>query len=210
PYRINRSTGAFIFIDRITNGTVGAGMIVGAAAARSADDALKGVDVVVRESHVPRDQRAARLGHPPATIWLTGPTGSGKRTVAYALEKRLFDSGVNAQVVDGYTTQLGTHVVEGATLLNAAGMVAICVCVTPTADDRERSRLSSAESGVAWLEAFLEAPPEVIAERAPAGWIDAPWVAPEAPDVVLPTHQLSVGQCVDRIVDALRGWEILA
>ncbi|MDD4891567.1 MAG: sulfate adenylyltransferase subunit CysN, partial [Phycisphaerae bacterium] len=99
PYRKNRSTGPFVLIDRVSNETVAAGMILDREPEEFIHSPADGASRP-RSEHVTRQeglvtpaQRSARLGHVPATVWLTGLTGSGKTTIAYALEKRLFDEG---------------------------------------------------------------------------------------------------------------------
>ena len=93
-YKINRGTGAFIIIDRLTNVTIGAGMIVDA----QKDEQKEGTTSSVSHhrdsvSHVTREERAARYGQRPVTVLFIGISGSGKTTLAHALERRLFDMG---------------------------------------------------------------------------------------------------------------------
>jgi sulfate adenylyltransferase large subunit len=113
PYAVNRATGAFILIDSLTNDTVAAGMIVDAnagGARRSPGEASDG-----DKSHVSVDERRERLGHGAAAVVVRG----GK-TVAYAVERELFDRGVVGVVVSG------DAVVAAAEACVAAGIVAIC------------------------------------------------------------------------------------
>jgi bifunctional enzyme CysN/CysC len=93
-YKSNPATGAFIIIDRLSNNTVGAGMILEPQDRAGGD--LWGREPVgkalkIRQGHVTLAEREQRFGHCGVTILLTGLTGSGKATTAYALEKRLFD-----------------------------------------------------------------------------------------------------------------------
>src|SRR5262249_39481937 len=84
PYQRNRATGGFIFIDPITNETVGAGMIIGPEEQKAQRRVLEGVQFEL--SRVTAAERFSRAGHRPATVWLSGPAD-----VAYAVERKLFD-----------------------------------------------------------------------------------------------------------------------
>ena len=90
-YRRNRATGAFIVIDRVTNGTVAAGMILDRSTAEDRhdhwDDAPAAASLHGERSNVTAEERYARYGQKPVTVLLTGLTGSGKTTLAYALER---------------------------------------------------------------------------------------------------------------------------
>jgi len=234
-YARNRTTGAFVVIDRITNGTVGAGMILqrqsGPERGRSFWEAEPASDLLQRKtSRVSADERADRLGQRPATLLLTGLTGAGKSTLAYALERRLFDAGREVLVLDGENLRLGIsrdlgfssversenvrRGAEVARLANQVGMLSIISVLAPSAEVRERVReMLGAEQ---YLEVYLSAPLEVCRARSPelyrraeAGEIpqlpgvSAPYDVPTAPDLVLPTHELDVDTCVDRVVQLL-------
>lgn len=112
PYSRCKGTGAFIVIDRFTNATVGAGMIVGAAERRAE---LRRVTPL---------ERAARFGQQPITLWLTG---AERYAAAYALERRLFDRGYACAVLDA--EDVGAPLQRIAQQLNQAGIV--CLCPTP-------------------------------------------------------------------------------
>ena len=94
-YRGNPGTGAFIVIDRISNITVAAGMILRRSAGEKLDhwDDEASETLQTERSNVSAEEREARYGQKPATVLLTGLSGAGKTTLAYALERRLFDSG---------------------------------------------------------------------------------------------------------------------
>ena len=104
PYTRNPATGAFVVIDRASNTTVGAGMILekdenGVHRDHWGDAA--GALVQTRHGEVTTETKAARLGQKPATVLITGLTGTGKGTLAYALEKKLFEMGRAATVLYG-------------------------------------------------------------------------------------------------------------
>jgi bifunctional enzyme CysN/CysC len=98
-YRRNRSTGAFILIDSLTNNTVAAGMILDDEPAPPAESEARG-RFEWPHTHVSPAERNERLGQKGAAVWLTGLPASGKSAIAYALERRLFDSGRVAMVID--------------------------------------------------------------------------------------------------------------
>jgi bifunctional enzyme CysN/CysC len=239
PYARNRSTGAFIVIDRLTNRTVGAGMIVDRATSlRFLEDhweeagAEDAPGVRVRASEVTLQERETRLGHPPATILLTGLSGSGKTAIAYALERRLFEQGSTVCVLDGsrmrrtISRDLGFSAgersenlrrsVDIARILNDAGLICIAAFLAPDAAVREKARTVIGPER--FFEVFLDAPVEVCRQRdvdgmyrkADLGEISdlpgatAPYERPTAPDLTLHTDRLSVDECVERLVDLLQ------
>lgn len=133
PYVENRSTGAFILIHPMTNETVGAGMIVEPVeqpgAAEQARRAL--LEIEFEKSRVTPAERFSRYGHFPATVWL-----SGRRELAYRLERLLFHRGCAVQVLAG---REGSGILpELAEVLHAAGLIVIC-CADPSLE-QERQR----------------------------------------------------------------------
>lgn len=235
PYSRNRSTGAFIVVDKITNNTVAAGMILDrdpdSAASRRREIADKhGTEVKVHESLISAEERAKRLAQQPATIWLTGLTGSGKSAVAYALERRLFDEGKSAMVLDGRNARLGLsadldytlddrkenlrRAAEGAKLFNDAGHIAVCAFLSPSAEDRAMAK--DIVGNDTFIEVYLEAPEDVCKSRAEtdefaktnkdmAAFSDmaAPYEPPTSADLLLKTDDLTVDQSVQKIYDLL-------
>ena len=242
PYPRNRETGAFIIIDRLTHNTVGAGMVLD----REPDQLVTspGAEVTTpRSTHVHRhaslvtiDERAGRLGQTPFTLWLTGLSGSGKSTIAYAMERRLFDAGLLAHVLDGENARLGIskdlgftanerqenirRAAEVARLFNQAGLVSICAFLSPYEDLRRQAR--EIVGPERFIEAYLSAPAEVCRQRAAENYdlarsgeikqfsgVTAPYEAPRSPDLALPTHELDVAECVERIVALLKAKGLL-
>jgi len=234
PYRRNRATGSFILIDPVSNGTVAAGMILdrndedeqaiaGGAASRG--------PLRAHPSRVGPGERAERLAQEAVTVWLTGLPKSGKSTIAYALERRLFDAGYLAHVLDGENLRLGIsdnlgfaalersenvrRAAHVAKLAGAAGLITVVALVSPGAADRAAARaIVGAER---FLEVHLSAPIDVceardqegLYVRARAGEIErftgvsAPYEPPRAPELVLPTGEIGVDEAVDRLIDLL-------
>jgi bifunctional enzyme CysN/CysC len=155
--------------------TVGAGMVIHALR-RSAN---------VSEHHyeVDRDTRASQKGQKAKVLWLTGLSGSGKSTIANALEKRLYSMGLHSYVLDGDNLRLGLNkdlgftredraenvrrVSEVAHTLYDAGLIAIVALVSPYADDRNQARAIFPEGD--FMEVWIETSAEICASRDPKG-----------------------------------------
>jgi bifunctional enzyme CysN/CysC len=239
PYRQNRSTGAFIFIDRLTNRTVGAGMIVDRATTLKILQDYWEAEVPVPASmgEVAREEREARFGQRPVTLLLTGLSGSGKTSVAYALERRLFDLGRAVTVLDGgrmrqtISRDLGFSAgersenlrrsIDVARLMNDAGLICICAFLAPNAGVREKARAVMGRDR--FIEIYLSAPIDVCRARDREGMyaradsgeipdfpgVSAPYDEPTNPDLVLRTDVLSIAECVERIVALLQARGVL-
>ena len=175
PYKLHRFKGNFILVDRATMNTVGAGMVIHALR-RSGN---------ISEHHyeIDREARAIQKSQRARVLWLTGLSGSGKSTIANALEKRLFAKGVHSYVLDGDNMRLGLNkdlgftredraenvrrVSEVAHTLYDAGLITIVALVSPYADDRAQAKALFPEGDFA--EIWVETSAEVCAERDPKG-----------------------------------------
>jgi bifunctional enzyme CysN/CysC len=186
PYRNNPATGAFILIDRLTNNTVGAGMILEAGSGRAPGDgwaAEPAERLKLRESLVTPAERARRFGQVPVTVLLVGLTGSGKSRIAYGLERRLWDEGRAVTVLYGQNMRQGLNrdlgftaddrsenlrrSAEVARLLNDAGVITIAAFVAPHEAVREK-----AKQLIGWdrvLEVYCTAPLDVLRARDQSG-----------------------------------------
>jgi bifunctional enzyme CysN/CysC len=182
-YRRNRTTGSFIMIDRLTNATVGAGMILDRepddAAADHWGDSATAEHLHGESSAVTAEEREARFGQKPATILLTGLTGAGKSTIAKALERKLFDMGRAVVALDGQNMRLGIskdlgftaaersenlrRSVEVARLFNDAGILCIGAFVAPDEDVRQKAAERVGRDR--FLVIHLSAPLEVCRQR---------------------------------------------
>ena len=232
PYAVNRALGGFILIDRAHNGTVGAGMALAPVGAAGAawDEAPHG-ELRPTTSPVAAKERAARLGQQPATVLLTGLVRSGKTTIAHAVERKLFDAGCLAMVLDGQSFRLGMsrdlgfsagersenirRAAETARLMNEAGLICVTAFIAPEAAVRDRARRTIGAER--FLEVFLTAPLDVLRARDDAGiyaaadqggahlpGVSTAFEPPSAPDLVLETDALDIDACADRILALLR------
>ncbi len=233
PYRRNASTGSFIIIDRLTNNTVGAGMIVDQDDPAHGDhwNASPAAGLIAKSSTITPEQRQARLGQKPLTILITGLSGAGKSDIAFALEKRLFEQNRIAHVLYGpnmrrsISKDLGfsaddrsenlRRAAEVAHMLNDAGLICICAFVAP--HNAVRKKVRQLIGPDRFFEIYLSAPVEYCIEHDTTGLyakaqrgeignfpgISASYDVPTDVDLVLPTHELSVELCVQKIMDAL-------
>lgn len=237
-YKKNHATGAFIVIDRLTFNTVGAGMIIDRDTAGEEAGNLWEITVSDelfqrRANRVTQAERGERYGYKPLTILLTGLIGTGKTTIAYALERRLFDSGKTVVVLDGADMRLGIskdlgftakersenmrRAAEIAKHINDSGIICICAFVAPSRDIRDRARNLIGEDR--FIEIYITAPEEVLRRRDTQGiykkadngelrefpGVSAPYDAPESPALVLQTDKLTIDECADRIMKFLEG-----
>ena len=155
-YRENRATGCFILIDPETNATAGAGMITEAAWAGR--DRRRSAGLQLEEGVLTPAERYKRNGHYPVTIWLTA-----RKDLAYLLERRLFDRGCQVHVLaDDHETNL---LPEFASVLNHAGVIAICSIASD--DDSERDRAASS------IERFVAIDPADLPtdDNSAANWV---------------------------------------
>jgi bifunctional enzyme CysN/CysC len=238
-YRRNKGTGAFIIIDRLTNVTVGAGMILDRAAAASRDHWESEADANLQSerSEVTAAERAGRFGQQPATILLTGLAGAGKTTLAYALERKLFDMGRAVCVLDGQNMRRGIsrdlgfdiadrsenlrRSAEAAKLLNDAGLICLAAFLAP--EEAVRQKAAEVIGHERFLVVHLDAPLDVCRARdqeglyakADAGEIanfpgvSAPYETPTTPDLLLNTAELPVDECVKQVLELLNAKKLV-
>ncbi len=233
-YKINQGTGAFIIIDRLSNVTIGAGMIT---AVQSKETKIS--DDHHRDSvgHVTKEERAARYGQKPVTVLFVGLSGAGKTTLAHALERRLFDMGRVSTVLDGKTMRLGIskdlprdkegrienlrRSVHIAKYLNDSGLICCGAFVAPDQESRDHAVEIIGKDNCFII--YLNPPLEVCQQRDPSGLYAAeanvetgtlpgvsfPYEAPENADLVLATDQDSVEDCIEKVVEMLRDKEVI-
>ncbi len=233
PYAVNRVTGAFILIDEHSNETVGAGIVEQARVVEAAKPERR--DVTWHASALDRRHRWATLGAHGATVWLRGLPASGKSTIAVALERALVESGQPAYLLDGDNIRYGLsddlgfapgdraehirRVAHVARLLADAGTVAVVSLVSPTAADRADARALHVAAELPFVEVHVDTSADECARRDPKGLyararageikgftgVDAPYEAPAAPELHVPTADVEVAAAVEAIVALLRG-----
>jgi len=233
-YKINQGTGAFIIIDRLTNVTIGAGMITDAQTKETETTATHHHDSV---GHVTKEERAARYGQKPVTILFIGISGSGKTTLAHALERQLFDMGRVSTVLDGKTMRLGIskdlprnkegrienlrRSVHIAKHLNDSGLICCGAFVAPDQESRNHAVEIIGKDNCFIV--YLNPPLEVCKQRDPSGLYAAeanvetntlpgvsfPYEAPEDADLVLATDQDSIEECIEKVIDMLKEQEVI-
>ncbi len=221
-YAQNRTTGAFIIIDRLTNGTVGAGMIIADPVAHGAADHHGAL------AHVSTEERASRFGQQPATVLFTGLSGAGKSTLAYAVERKLFDMGRAVYVLDGQNlrhdlnrglpqdragrTENWRRAAHVARQFNEAGLLTLAAFVAPDAEGREQAKaLIGAERAIT---VYVQASPQACQQRDPQGLYAAggdnipgesfPYDVPVNADLVIDTEALTVEESAKQVIDLLR------
>ncbi|RFF29180.1 sulfate adenylyltransferase subunit CysN [Wenzhouxiangella sediminis] len=233
-YQHDRQTGAFVVIDRISNLTVGAGMIVRPVTDTLAD---KSRDVVWHEHKINKTQRAGQKAQRPAVLWFTGLSGAGKSSVANALEQALFQRGHHSYLLDGDNVRHGLNrdlgftdedrvenirrIGEVAGLMADAGLVVLTAFISPFRSDRAMVR-ELMEPGE-FVEIHVKASLETCEKRDPKGLyakaragairhftgIDSPYEPPEDPEIVVDTEKLSVEEGVDVVLEYLKRRGIL-
>jgi bifunctional enzyme CysN/CysC len=223
PYNQCRSLGSFILVDKITNQTVGAGMI-DFALRRASNIHWQAVDVN-------KESRGRHLLQKPACLWFTGLSGSGKSTIANLLEKRLFASGKHTYLLDGDNVRHGLNrdlgftetdrvenirrVTEIAKLFVDAGLIVLVSFISPYRAERRFARSQFADGE--FIEVFVDTPLEVCERRDPKGLyrkarsgalanftgIDSEYEPPESPEIRLDTIAHSAEDNVHNILKKL-------
>ncbi len=187
------------------------------------------------DGELTREQRFAALGCVGATVWFTGLSGSGKSTIAAALEANLVRRGVHAYRLDGDNVRHGLNsnlgfsgddraenirrIGEVARLFADSGILCVASFISPYQVDRQRVRELHDASGLAFVEVFVDTPIEVCEARDPKGLykkarageikgftgIDDPYEKPERAEVVLETARFDVVDCVKLVEGHLAG-----
>ena len=190
-------------------------------------------NITWHEGTVTRRERHDNLGQQGATVWMTGLSGSGKSTIAVAVEQVLTQQGKHAYVLDGDNVRHGLNknlgfsaedraenirrIGEVAKLFADAGLITITSFISPYRTDRDLARKLHEDADLPFLEVFVEAPLEVAEERDPKGLykkarageikgftgIDDPYDEPPSPELRLRTDQLSIEESVRAVLEML-------
>ena len=228
-YTANRETGGFILIDRLTNHTVGAGMLH-FALRRAHNIHLQPVDV-------DKAARAQSLGQKPAVLWFTGLSGAGKSTIANLVEKKLHALGKHCYLLDGDNIRHGLNrdlgfteadrvenvrrVAEVARLMADAGLIVLTAFISPFRAERAMARALVAEGE--FIEIHVDTPLEVAETRDVKGLyrkarrgelvnftgIDSPYEAPESPELRIDTVHQSAQACADQVIACMNARGLL-
>jgi bifunctional enzyme CysN/CysC len=223
-YKNNRDTGGFILINRMTNNTVGAGMI-NFALRRSHNLRMQHVDVDKALRSQLKSQR-------PAVLWFTGLSGAGKSTIANLVEKKLAAMGRHTYLLDGDNVRHGLNkdlgfteadrvenirrVAEVARLMVDAGLIVMTAFISPFRSERAMARGQMADGE--FIEIHVNTPLAVAEERDVKGLykkarrgeianftgISSPYEAPEAPEIVVNTHTQTAEEAADAIIAKMK------
>ena len=199
----------------------------------------KATNVHWHDGEVSTEQRSQLLGQKGATLWFTGLSGSGKSTVMVALEHALYQQGRLVYRLDGDNIRLGINknlgfsaedrtenirrIGEVAKLFVDTGVIVLSGFISPYRADRDTVRALHESNGMKFIEVFVDVPLDVAESRDPKGLykkarageiknftgIDDPYEAPSAPEIVLPSHELSLEEEVELLVNALREHNII-
>ncbi|MCZ4297355.1 sulfate adenylyltransferase subunit CysN [Henriciella marina] len=222
-YQDNRRMGGFIVIDRMTNETVGLGLI---------NFALRRASNIHRQSmDIGKELRASMKGQKPVMLWFTGLSGAGKSTVANLVEKRLAAMGKHTYTLDGDNVRHGLNndlgftdadrvenirrVGEVAKLMLDAGLIVLVSFISPFRAERRIVR-QMVEDGEFW-EVFVDVPLDVAESRDVKGLykkarageiknftgIDSPYEAPTDPEIHIDADRLSPEAAADVVIARL-------
>jgi bifunctional enzyme CysN/CysC len=223
-YAASRELGGFILVDRLTRGTVGAGMVTEARTGRA--------DIYWHHLDVDKAARAALNVQKPVVLWFTGLSGAGKSTIANLVEKRLHAQGRHTMTLDGDNVRHGLNrdlgfseadrvenirrVAEVSKLFVEAGVIVLVSFISPYRAERGLAR--DCVEPDEFIEIYVDTPvdecrrrdPKGLYQRADAGQIrnftgiDAPYEPPEAPEIHLPTLEAPAEALAERIFADLR------
>ncbi|MET0338369.1 MAG: adenylyl-sulfate kinase, partial [Caulobacter sp.] len=219
--------GGFILIDRLSNRTVGAGLI--RFALRRSDN------IHWQHTDVDKPARSALKSQKGRVVWLTGLSGAGKSTIANLVEKRLHVHGRHTYLLDGDNVRHGLNkdlgfteedrvenirrIAEVAKLMVDAGLIVVTAFISPFRAERQLARELLAEDE--FVEVFVDTPLDVAEARDVKGLyakarsgvlknftgIDSPYEAPEKPEIRIDTTSVSPIEAAERIVEWLEGEE---
>jgi bifunctional enzyme CysN/CysC len=224
PYAENRDTGGYILIDRLTNATVGAGLIHFAL--------RRSQNIHVQHMDVNKEARSLLNRQKACVVWFTGLSGAGKSTIANLLETKLHAMGHRTYLLDGDNVRHGLNkdlgftdtdrvenirrVAEVAKLMVDAGLIVITAFISPFEAERQMAR--SLVEAAEFLEIHIDVPLAVAEQRDAKGLykkarrgelknftgIGSRYEPPESPELRLATDQLTPDEAADQIIALLR------
>ena len=222
-YQENKNMGSMIIIDPISNRTIGVGMINFAL--------RRAQNIHLQSLSITKELREKLNGHKGQVLWLTGLSGSGKSTIANALEKQLYAEGKKTYVLDGDNIRHGLNkdlgftdkdrvenirrVAEVAKLMCDAGLIVITAFISPFRTEREMAR--SLFQSYEFKEIFISTPLKIAEQRDPKGLykkarsgeipnftgINSPYEKPIKPELTIDTSKTSITQSVKKIMEII-------
>lgn len=223
PYKEDRDTGGFIMIDRLTNNTVGAGMLHFAL--------RRSQNIHWQAININKQAHAAIKRQKPLILWFTGLSGSGKSTIANLVEKKLYSLGKHTYLLDGDNVRHGLNkdlgftdadrvenirrIAEVAKLMVDAGQIVLVSFISPFRSERRMARELVEHNE--FFEIFIDTPIQVAEERDPKGLykkmrrgelknftgIDSPYETPEHAEIRIDTTTQTPEQAVEQIINHL-------
>ena len=224
PYNEIRETGGFILIDRLSNNTVGMGLL---------DFALRRAGNIHWQSiDVNKQAHGNQKGQKPAVLWFTGLSGSGKSTIANALQKRLFSIDRHTYLLDGDNVRHGLNrdlgftdgdrvenirrVAEVSRLMVDAGLITLVSFISPFRSERRMAR--NMVEDTEFVEIYVNTPLNVAEERDVKGLykkarsgqlknftgIDSPYEPPLDPEIMIDTTSMTADEAAEKIIDWLK------
>lgn len=219
----NKDLGSLILIDRITNMTSACGVVK--------HDIKKDNNLYWHNMDVTKELRESQLNQKAMTVWMTGLSGSGKSTIANALEKRLFSMGKHTMLLDGDNVRMGLNknlgfgekdrienirrIAEVSKLMNDAGLIVLTAFISPYRKDRRSAKDIIGEN---FIEVYVNTPLEECERRDVKGLykaaragkiydftgITSPYEKTERPDIVVDTQKSDVEECVNQILEKIK------
>jgi bifunctional enzyme CysN/CysC len=224
PYKVNRTTGGFLLVDKVSGAAVGAGMLHFAL--------RRAQNVHWQALDVNKAARAKLKGQKPCVLWYTGLSGAGKSTIANLVDKRLHASNRHTYLLDGDNVRHGLNrdlgftdadrvenirrIAEVAKLMVDAGLIVSTAFISPFRAERQMARALVADGE--FIEIFIDTPLGIAEERDPKGLykkarrgdlknftgIDSPYEKPEAPELTLDTTMHSPAEAAEAVVAYLQ------
>lgn len=221
----SRDLGSLILIDRITNMTSACGVVL--------YPLKRSENLIWHNMDITRELREHQMNQQALTVWLTGLSGAGKSTIANALEKRLFTLGKHTMLLDGDNVRMGLNknlgfeekdrienirrIAEVAKLMNDAGLIVLTSFISPFRLDRRNAKEII---GDRYIEVYVSTPLEECEKRDVKGLykkarngsvsnftgVTSPYEVPEHPDIEVDTTGKTVEECVDKIMEGLKGY----
>ena len=218
----NKDLGSLILIDRITNMTSACGVVV--------HEMVRDNNLTWHDMDITKELREGQLNQKALTIWMTGLSGSGKSTIANALEKKLFSMGKHTMILDGDNVRMGLNknlgfgekdrienirrIAEVSKLMNDAGLIVLTAFISPYRKDRRRAKEIIGDN---FIEVYVSTSLEECERRDVKGLykaaregkifdftgISSPYEKPEHPDIIVGEEGQSIDECVDCILEAL-------